>query len=108
MRRREIWNRIPDSFQHARSLKNLSGERNRGCVIARNKRKPAARVQSGNARQQVEIVVDDGFGNRRARDIDCAFVASGEEAAGTTFSLRSDVRPLPSLPLPDRHSGSAQ
>src|SRR6516164_6598932 len=67
-----IQDRIPDSFEYPRPLKELSRQGNRRRIIARHQRKASPRMQSGNAREEVEIIIDDGFGNWSAGDVDHA------------------------------------
>ena len=64
-----VRHRFADAFEHARPLEYLARQRRRRGVIAGDQCQPAARVQTRNAGQKMQVVIDDRFRNRRAGDV---------------------------------------
>jgi hypothetical protein len=61
-----------DALEQARPRQDLGGQRLRPRIVAGQEREPVARMPGRDTRQQVQVIVDDGVGDRLARQIDDA------------------------------------
>ena len=75
------------TLEQARPFEDLARQRNKGGVIARDEGKATAGMEAGDPRQKMEVVIDDGFGDGRAGDVNYSCSRQPEKKQKAQHSL---------------------